>query len=77
MLLCENWGMQMLPILMTVFCNLMLIRTVLEIFWTLQLADDLGFTIHKSKSVVVTTQQIVFCRVFIMLLSCLLKSAKV
>ena len=27
---------------------------------TLQLADDLGFTVHKSKSVVVPTQQIVF-----------------
>ena len=27
---------------------------------TLQLADDLGFTVHKKKSVVVPTQQIVF-----------------
>ena len=26
---------------------------------TLQLEDDLGFTVHKSKSVVVPTQQIV------------------
>ena len=26
----------------------------------MQLADDLGFTVHKSKSVVVPTQQIVF-----------------